>query len=106
MSPDMDNLSDEFLETNRFDDLKKSCARLYAKNKVAFSAIAPIRGGESPCHKYFIDRERHMGREVLYKIQEDLHCRKFDGNSLMDHEIVMVSHPTEFANVPKIQDIH
>jgi len=30
------------------DDLKKSCARLYVKNKVAFSAMAPKRGDERP----------------------------------------------------------
>lgn len=31
------------------DDLNTSWARLYTKKSVAFSAIAPRRGGDSPC---------------------------------------------------------
>ena len=34
---------------NRPLDLKKFCARLYVKNSVAFSAMAPSIGGDRPC---------------------------------------------------------
>jgi hypothetical protein len=35
-------------ERKRWDDLKKDWARLYAKKRVAFSAMAPRSGGERP----------------------------------------------------------
>jgi len=45
--PVMERLSDDE-EWKRLKDLKRSCARLYARKRVAFSAMAPMRGGESP----------------------------------------------------------
>lgn len=47
-NPVMDSVSDEDGERKRWDDFRSDCAWLYVKNNVAFSAIAPQSGVESP----------------------------------------------------------
>jgi hypothetical protein len=47
INPVIERLSDEG-DMKRCHDLKMSCARLYARKRMAFSAIAPKSGGDRP----------------------------------------------------------